>query len=105
MKPIEYFVQNETIDAMVNQYGQHFRGMNRDDRNALIACLALKYYTCRAWPGLLPPSLYSMSNHMDPDTDRTSDIFEEICGWADYLTIGECFSLIHALTQQEIARE
>ena len=105
MKPIEYFVQTDSIDVLIEAFNQHFRSMNRDDRNALIACLALKYAQCRAWPGLIPPSIYAMSDYMNPDTDRTSDDFQAICESLNDLTVGECFSLIHALTQQEIERE
>ncbi len=105
MKPIEYFVQTPAIDSLIAEYGQHLKDMDRDDRNCLIACLALKYSQSRAWPGANPPSLYEVSDYMDPDLDRTSDEFESICERLDGLTIGECFSLIHALTQQEIERE
>ena len=104
MKPIQYFVQNETIDALTERYGQHFKDMFRDDRNAVIAVLALYYAQCRAWPGTNPPEIYDMSNYMNPDTDRTSDDFEWVCEQLDELTVSECHSLLHALTQQEIER-
>ena len=104
MKPIEYFVQTPAIDDLVDHYGNHFKDMPRDDRNALIACLALKYYQCRAYPGTTPPALYDMTNNMNPDTDRTSDDFEAICDQLASLTGIECFSLLHALTQFEVER-
>ena len=105
MKPIEYFVQTPAIDSLIAEYGQHLKDMDRDDRNCLIACLALCYAQCRAYPGALLPSFYSMSNYMDPNLDRTSDEFESICDSLDDLTVSETFKLLHALTQQEMEQD
>ena len=105
MKPISYFVQNTELNDLTRKYGDNFKGMSRDDRNSVIACLALFYAQCRAYPGTFPPPLYRMSDYMNPDLDRTSDNFEQICDSLDDLTVSECFKLLHALTQQEMEQD
>ena len=103
MKPISDFVYHHKVEQLVAlNYGDGFQMLCRDNRNALMACLALKYAQCRAWPEHTPPILYDMSQFMNPDLDRTSVDFEVLCNFLDELTLSESHLLLHALTQQEI---
>lgn len=40
MKPITYWVQNEVINRLVDDYGSHFEALTPGSRRHFIACLA-----------------------------------------------------------------
>lgn len=44
MKPITYWVQNDAINQLVDQYGAHLQKLSADDRRDLIALLAAPSY-------------------------------------------------------------
>lgn len=48
MKPITHWVENEAIDALVDQFGQHLENLLTGDRRDLIACLA---HECNYYEG------------------------------------------------------
>ena len=94
MKPITYFVQNQEINELVENFGDNFEDMETCDFNGLTVALA--------WKRMMGPDHYSVSDAVgifDPNAEHTTELLNHICEHVDKMSYESMMLLLTAMTQ------